>query len=194
MTLKLTTSPEGYILSILTEPSCQLRMYFDSLPGTIKMRTVNLPKGYSSLNLFQIKNDRAGNVSIFTEELSLNQDISSAVEEFLRKMARDIPAGKDERPPQEFLHYYETPFSLVGCTLKVSDLGIVSLDIDYQANTTLRMVNPEFIEQKLSALEMSAPYTAEIKIRKLGMKDSEIELLCHEYKQECGHILFERKS
>ena len=59
---------------------------------------------------------------------------------------------------------------------------------------TLRVVSPELLETKLAELELGHSYTVDVNIRRQGMPESEMELLLHEYKQDCGHILFEKEE
>lgn len=218
--MAFTHFQEGnYAIHSLNDAVVQARAYFESLPGGLRMRTINLcfcdstkivrlkerAEYTPTIQLFQYK-ESADRKYVYGEEINVTQEFLSELEQFLREHAIDVPVSREEDVPLTFRSYYKIPFTLVPIVCREYDVtkteprGRLQLmqhvrtaqgpaQIDDERGLTLRMVPSEVMEEKLHSIEEVASYTALVK-EQGEEKVSEARLLFMEYRNGWDHVVF----
>ena len=184
--------------------SSQLRQDFESFDGKLVMRDVNIERVTSDIvdlqerptwcpyiMIFQIKeiDHESELVWVYSEIIFTSNVFVDGFEKFLRENMGTVPAKGFEDTPDEYLHYFNTPFALVPVDIEgmnnivsrsggTTYLGGTSREIDHQdkfkgvdfkSSSTLRMISPEVLYNKLAEIEKAGQFKVVIK-KMLGTK------------------------
>lgn len=206
---------EQTLLTIINEPmSSLLRKEFESFNGKFSMRSIDLkkvtdkivdlenrPEFTPNISLFQTKILNKNEYYIFSERIFTNNKFLDNFEKFIRDNMINIPAKDFDNVPKEYLHLFNTPYSLVTCdinrtTVSVSypngDYRSIAQDkfkgVDFDTPCTLRMLKPETLYAKLKEIEKESIFS--VKIGKSDAKDRE-EFVCFEYRNGNEHVTVE---
>lgn len=145
------------------------------------------------------------NEVVFTSNVFLD-----GFEKFLRENMIATPAKGFEDTPDEYLHYFKTPFSLVPVDIERTSVNVsypgngnepkgVSQDkfkgVDFKSSCTLKMIDPEILYNKLAEIEKAGNFSAVIEKRR--GKNRVVEAFeyrrGHEY-QTIDHFVFKKRA
>lgn len=138
----------------------------------------------------------------------MHNDFLATLEQFIRQNVTEVSTPDMDKVPEEFLHYYNTDFTLVTCDYeritvrqRISGAGDTEVlqplasatkfkGVDFKAGATLHMLEPNLLEKKLQEIEEKAAY--HISIAKVKEVIEHQELLYSEYKEAWDHFVMER--
>lgn len=204
---------EKTLLTIINEPSSSiLREEFESFNGKFGMRTIDLykvtneivdlenrPEYCPNIHILQIKKLNEKWMYIFSERIYTNNQFLDNFEEFIRKNMVGIPAKDFDNVPEEYKHFFNTPYALVTCDINRTTLSIshpngnyksVAHDkfkgVDFDTPGTLRMLKPEILYNKLDEIEKKSIFS--VKIEKSNTENlNDNKFICFEYRYGSEH-------
>ena len=220
---------QNYSLQTIEDlKSSQLRQEFESFEGKLVMRDVSIervtskivdlqerPSWCPHIMIFQIKeiDPELKLFWMYSEILFTSNVFVDGFEKFLREDMIAAPAKGFEDTPDEYLHYFKTPFSLVPVDIERTSVNvsypgngnepkeIISQDkfkgVDFRSSCTLKMINPEILFNKLTEIEKAGNFSVVIKKVCGGTKVESVEAFeyrrGHEYKT-IDHFVFKRAA
>ncbi len=205
--------------------SSYLRQEFESFEGKLVMRDVNIERVTSEIvdlqerpawcphiMIFQIKEiDPESKLAWMYSEIIFTSNVFlDGFEKFLRENIIAVPAKGFEDTPDEYLHYFKTPFSLVPVDIERTSVSVsypgngkepkeISQNkfkgVDFKSSCTLRMINPEVLYNRLGEIERAGNFSVVIKKLVAGLNVESVEAFeyrqGHEYKT-VDHFVFRR--
>lgn len=225
---------QGYSLQVIDGlVGSQLREDFELVDGRLTTRCVDIqqvtsaivdlqerPSWCPSISIFQIKHTipESESVWVCSEIIFTNNVFLAEFERFLRENMVEVPAKGFEDVPDEYLHYFKTPFALIpvditktnniispeggntylGGTRKPINCQYKFEGVDFKSSATLRMIHPGILYNKLAEIEKVGQF--KVVIKKMLKEKTNLESVeAFEYRRgsenvTVNHFVFRRKK